>query len=121
MGQVEYRCIHALRQAEIVGVKQCGLAVLALTGLALKRAARFQIRALSRVGMNTSTRVGAWSSGRRAHTEVDHVLQQQPATGELASSRLIPERQQGMAEISHHGGGQESDGVSQAQAQSLAQ
>ena len=33
LGQIEDGCIHALRQAEIVGVKQWGLVVLVLTGL----------------------------------------------------------------------------------------
>ena len=122
MGQIEDGRIHALRQAEVVGMEQRWLAVLVLTGLGTEAGRSAPDQGIQQRGCEHQHQGrGLEQRQQGADTEVDHVLQQQPATGELAPPRLFPERQQGMAEIARHGGGQEGDGVGQAQAHPRAQ
>ena len=103
LGQIEDGCIHALRQAEVVGMEQRWLAVLVLTGLSTEASRSAPDQGIQQRGCEHQHQ--RWRLEQRqqgADTEVDHVLQQQPATGELAPPRLFPERQQGMAEIPRH-------------------
>ena len=122
MGQIEDGCIHALRQAEVVGMEQRWLAVLVLTGLGTEAGCSAPDQGIQQRGCEHQHQ--RWRLEQRqqgADTEVDHVLQQQPAPRELASAGLFTEGEQGMAEIARHRGGQEGDGVGQAQAHPRAQ
>ena len=93
LGQIEDGCIHALRQAEIVGVKQWGLAVLVLTGLGTEAGRSAPDQGIQQRGCEHQHQGrGMEQRQQGADTEIDHVLQQQPATGELAppvSSRNV--------------------------------
>ena len=59
-GQIEDGRIHALRQAEIVA-EAVGVGRSVPTGLGTEAGRSAPDRAFSSVGVNTSTRVGAWS------------------------------------------------------------
>ena len=102
-GEIDDRCINPISQPEVVGMEQRWLAVVALTGLGTEACSSAPDQGIQQCGcehQHQGRSLEQWQQG--ADADVDHVLQQQPASSELPTAGFFSEGEQGMAEIARH-------------------